>query len=154
MELVERLKERGVGLRVLTGARVAIDTIRPKGKFTFALFAALAEFKCELIRERTKAGMQAAKRCGRHVGRPPKITPERCAHAREQIAGGKDKAEVAALLGVDVATLQRALRSQGLIAGPLSFGHSPARIFSAQGFYFSVIRLSRRQKLHHSGSLS
>lgn len=112
LDLVERLKARGVGLKVLTGAGAAIDTTRPEGKFTFALFAALAEFERELIRERTKAGMVAAKRRGRHVGRPRKLTEERLAHARALIAEDREKAEVAALLGVGVgvATLRRALK--------------------------------------------
>lgn len=111
VELVERLKARDVGLKVLTGAGAAIDTTRPEGKFTFALFAALAEFERELIRERTKAGMAAAKRRGRHVGRPRKLTPDRLAHARSLIGEGRERADVAALLGVGVATLRRALNN-------------------------------------------
>lgn len=111
VELVERLNARGVGLKVLTGAGAAIDTTRPEGKFTFALFAALAEFERELIRERTKAGMAAAKRRGRHVGRPSVLTADRLAHARALIAEGREKADVAALLGVGVSTLRRALKT-------------------------------------------
>ena len=72
--LVEKLKGRGVGLKVLTGEGASIDTTRPEGKLIFAVFAAFAEFERELIRERTMAGMRAAKRRGRHVGRPRKLT--------------------------------------------------------------------------------
>jgi DNA invertase Pin-like site-specific DNA recombinase len=63
--LVEKLKGRGVGLKVLTGEGASIDTTRPEGKLifaVFAVFAAFAEFERELIRERTMAGMRAAKR--------------------------------------------------------------------------------------------
>jgi hypothetical protein len=58
---------------------------------------------------RTVAGMQAAKRRGQHVGRPPKLTPHKVNHARLLIAEGKEtQAGAAALLGVGVATLRRA----------------------------------------------
>ena len=70
VELVERLKAAGVGLKVLTGHGASVDTTTANGRLVFGIFAALAEFERELIRERTRAGMQAAKRCGRHVGRP------------------------------------------------------------------------------------
>ena len=71
--LVETLKVRDVGLRVLTGAGASIDTGTPDGRMFFGLLAVLAEFERELIRERTRAGMKAAKRRGRHVGRPRKL---------------------------------------------------------------------------------
>lgn len=83
--LVEDLRRRGVGLKVLTGQGAAIDTTRPEGKLFFAVFAAMAEFERELILERTRAGMTAAKKRGRHVGRPRKLTPERLDHARTLI---------------------------------------------------------------------
>jgi DNA invertase Pin-like site-specific DNA recombinase len=111
--LVEDLKKREVGLKVLTGAGASIDTTKPEGRLFFAMFAAMAEFERELIRERTKAGMKAAKLRGRHVGRPPKLTPDRLAHAQELIDGGRERADVAALLGVGVATLRRRLKAPG-----------------------------------------
>lgn len=109
--LVENLKKRGIGLKVLTGAGATIDTTKAEGRLFFAMFAALAEFERELIRERTKAGMKAAKKRGRHVGRPRKLTPDRLAHARTLIEGGTERADVAALLDVGVATLRRALKA-------------------------------------------
>lgn len=108
--LVETLKAKGAGLKILTGEGASIDTTRPEGKLIFAVFAAFAEFERELIRERTRAGMKAAKRRGRQVGRPPKLTGERLAHAKALIEGGKEKQEVAVLLGVGQATLRRALK--------------------------------------------
>lgn len=56
VNLVQDLEERGVGLRVLTGQGASIDTSTPSGKLVFGIFAALAEFERELIRERTMAG--------------------------------------------------------------------------------------------------
>ena len=67
---VEDLKERGVGFRVLTGQGAQIDTTTPQGKLVFGMFAALAEFERELIIERTKAGLAAARARGRLGGRP------------------------------------------------------------------------------------
>ena len=71
----------------------------------------MAEFERELIRERIRPSMQAARRRGRHVGRPRRLTPDQLDHARALIASGKGKGTVAALLGVHVATLRRALRA-------------------------------------------
>lgn len=108
---VETLQGRDAGLKVLTGAGASIDTTKPEGRFILGVFAALAEFERELIRERTKAGMAAAKRRGRHVGRPRKLTRHKLDHARQLIADGKEtKAGAAALLGVDAVTLRRALK--------------------------------------------
>jgi DNA invertase Pin-like site-specific DNA recombinase len=125
--LVEKLKGRGVGLKVLTGEGASIDTTRPEGKLIFAVFAAFAEFERELIRERTMAGMRAAKRRGRHVGRPRKLTPHKLDHARQLIEEGKEtKAGVAALLGVDAVTLRRALNGVDDLREPrLANGRKP-----------------------------
>ena len=58
---VEELSARGVGLRVLAGQGAQIDTTTAAGRLVFGIFAALAEFERELIRERTRAGLQAAR---------------------------------------------------------------------------------------------
>jgi DNA invertase Pin-like site-specific DNA recombinase len=108
--LADKLKGMGVGLKVLTGAGASIDTTRPEGKLHFAMLAAFAEFERELNRERTKAGMAAAKRRGRHLGRPRKLTDHKLDRARQLIADGtENRASAAALLGVHVKTLRRAL---------------------------------------------
>jgi DNA invertase Pin-like site-specific DNA recombinase len=53
----------------------------------FGILAVMAEFEREMISERTVAGMKAAKRRGRHIGRPPKLTPHQVAHARQPDGG-------------------------------------------------------------------
>ncbi len=111
--IVDALKARGVGLKVLTGQGAAIDTTRPEGRLIFAVFAAFSEFEGELIRERTKAGMQAARRRGKHVGRPLLLTPEKLHMARRLLAEGKGRTVAARMIGVDPATLRRALNVKG-----------------------------------------
>jgi DNA invertase Pin-like site-specific DNA recombinase len=74
---VETLCEQGIGLQVLTGQGAAIDTTKPEGKLVFGVFAPLAEFERELIVERTKAGLVAARAIGRTGGRPRKMTPSK-----------------------------------------------------------------------------
>ena len=88
-----------------------IDTTSPGGKLFFHMMGALAEFERDLIVERTKAGMQAARKRGQHLGRPRKLDPRQLDHAKELIDQGKSRNEVARLLKVDPATLYRRLRS-------------------------------------------
>ena len=71
---VHDLRTRGVGFKVLTGHGATIDTTSPSGKLVFGIFAALAEFERELIIERTKAGLAAARARGRKGGRPYTMT--------------------------------------------------------------------------------
>jgi len=66
---VQNLEERGIGFKVLSGQGAHIDTTTASGKLVFGIFAALAEFERELIRERTMAGLQAARARGRKGGR-------------------------------------------------------------------------------------
>ena len=69
IQTVEDLTKRKVGFKVLSGQGVNIDTTSPAGKMIFSIFGALAEFERELIRERTMAGLQAARARGRMGGR-------------------------------------------------------------------------------------
>ena len=74
IETIERLRVRGIGFRSLTG--LAIDTTTAQGLLVFHMFSALAEFERSRFRERTRAGLAAAKRQGRTGGRPPKLTED------------------------------------------------------------------------------
>ena len=86
VNLVHELTERGVGLRILTGHGAAIDTTTASGKLVFGIFAALAEFERELIVERTKAGLLAARARGRRGGRPYKMTAAKLRLAQAAMA--------------------------------------------------------------------
>lgn len=110
VSLVEELKGRGVGLKVLTGEGAAVDTTQPQGRMIFGILATLAEFERELIRERTTAGMQAARNRGVRVGRPLKLTEFQRREAASMLDAGKARSDIAALLGVHVGTLRRALK--------------------------------------------
>jgi DNA invertase Pin-like site-specific DNA recombinase len=72
IETVETLEAQGTGFQSLTES---IDTTTSGGKLVFHIFAALAEFERTLIRERTRAGLKAARARGRHGGRPT-VLPE------------------------------------------------------------------------------
>jgi DNA invertase Pin-like site-specific DNA recombinase len=102
---LDRLGQQGVGFQSLTDG---IDTTTNSGKLVFHIMGALAEFERDLIRERTKAGMKAAKKRGKHVGRPKALSPAQVQHMRELLAAGKTQREVAELLGVSANTVGRA----------------------------------------------
>jgi DNA invertase Pin-like site-specific DNA recombinase len=106
LDTVAALGERGIAFRSLHDP---IDTSTPAGKLVFNLFAALAEFDRDLIRERTVAGMQAAIARGRHPGRKPALTGEQLRQARAMIAAGEPKAAVARTLRIGRTTLYRHL---------------------------------------------
>jgi len=94
-------------LRSLTES---IDTSTPGGKLIFHVFGALAEFERDLIRERTQAGLAAARARGRVCGRPTVWTPEKLAAARAMYEEGEhDVATIARVVGVSRATVYRGL---------------------------------------------
>ena len=107
IEFTEGLNERGVQFRSLTEG---IDTTTPAGRFYFHILGALAQMERELNRERTMAGLQAARARGRKGGRRPKLSPKQVAHARKLLEDRDTSIkEVAASLGVNRATIYRAL---------------------------------------------
>ena len=94
---MHELTSRGVGLKVLTGQGAPIDTTTAAGKLVFGIFAALAEFERELIRERTRAGLASARARGRKGGRPYKMTGAKLRLA--MAAMGQPETKVADLCG-------------------------------------------------------
>jgi DNA invertase Pin-like site-specific DNA recombinase len=111
---VHDLTARGIGLKVLTGHGTTIDTTSPSGKLVFGIFAALAEFERELIVERTKAGLAAARARGRNGGRPYKMTAAKLRLA--MAAMGKPETRVGELcheLGITRQTLYRHVDPKG-----------------------------------------
>lgn len=112
--IMDDLNKRKIGLKVLTGHGANIDTTTAAGKMIFGIFAALAEFERELISERTKAGLAAARARGRQGGRKPKMTPAKIKLA--QAALKDPTTQVNALckeLGITRQTLYRHLTPQG-----------------------------------------
>ena len=115
IETVTALGERGVGFRSLTES---IDTTTPGGRLVFHVFAALAEFERDLIRERTQAGLSAARARGRRGGRPPAMSGEQVAVARAMYDSHEHTtAKIAEVLGVSRATLYRHLASTAATKG-------------------------------------
>ena len=104
LEVVGDLEQRGVALRSLTES---IDTSSPAGRLVFHTFGALAEFERDLIRERTKAGLAAARARGRVGGRPTVWTEEKRAQAERMLQEGKPVSTVAAVLGISRSCIYR-----------------------------------------------
>jgi DNA invertase Pin-like site-specific DNA recombinase len=105
--VVTGLADRGIGLCSL---QEAIDTTTPGGKLVFHVFAALAEFERDLIRERTTAGLAAARARGRHGGRPSVMTAHKLQVAHEMYRSGQyTVAAIAKTLGVSRASVYRHL---------------------------------------------
>lgn len=115
IEVVRQLEVDGVGLRSLTEG---IDTTTANGRLIFHLFGALAQFERELMRERTQAGLAAARARGRKGGRPPKLSPEKLRVAKRLLKDPDSTvAEIARTLGVHRSTLHKALGSTRVEAG-------------------------------------
>jgi DNA invertase Pin-like site-specific DNA recombinase len=108
VNVVQELTERDIGLRVLAGQGAQIDTTTPAGRLIFGIFAALAEFERELIRERTVAGLVAARARGRRGGRKFALSKAQVRLAQAAMANRDTSvADLAAELGVKPVTLYR-----------------------------------------------
>lgn len=108
--LVEDLERRGINFRSLTDN---IDTSTPGGRFFFHVMASLAEMERELIVERTKAGLKAARALGRTGGRKRVMTEGKLAAAKKLLDSGFSPKEAAAHLGVSLPTFYRWLPAGG-----------------------------------------
>ncbi len=104
----EKLRERSINFRIMD---LEVDTATPIGEFYYTLVAALARLERRTLTERTRQGVEAARRRGKHIGRPRALTSGQVAHAKAEIeAGRQDVAGMAALLNVNRTTLWRALK--------------------------------------------
>ena len=115
VELVNTLRERGVGLQSLNDP---IDTTTPQGRLSFNLFASLAEFERDLVRERTQAGLSAARARGRNGGRPKGLSAQAeataCAAETLYLERKLSVRQIADRLGISKSTLYAYLRYRGV----------------------------------------
>lgn len=104
VDFVSDLAEKDVQFKSLTDG---IDTTTPTGRFFFHIMASMAQMERELIAERTRAGLNAARQRGRIGGRKRVMTPGKLESARKLLSDGMPARDVAESLGVSVATLYR-----------------------------------------------
>ena len=104
IEVMSALDKKGVNFKSITDQ---IDTSTPSGRFFFHVMGSLAEMERELIIERTKAGLQAAKKNGRVGGRKRKMTDSKLESARKLLESGALPKDVAKDLGISIPTLYR-----------------------------------------------
>ena len=112
--IIQDLQGREIGFKVLTGQGADIDTTTANGRLIFGIFASLAEYERELISERTKAGLNAARARGRMGGRKFKMNATKLHIA--QSAMGKPNTKISELckeLGITRQTLYRHVNPQG-----------------------------------------
>jgi DNA invertase Pin-like site-specific DNA recombinase len=104
IDTVTKLQEKGIGFKSLTES---IDTTTTGGKLVFHIFGALAEFEREIIRERTLAGLQAARARGRHGGPKRKLTDDKVQVAQTLYSTQMPVNEICKTLGISRATFYR-----------------------------------------------
>ena len=103
--LMERIDKAGAGFRSLTES---IDTTTPAGRMMMQMVGAFAEFEREMIRERTRAGLQAARSAGRTGGRPQKLTKQQRLDIADNVfSGRKSGADMARLYNISETTVSR-----------------------------------------------
>lgn len=119
VEKVEKLREDGQGFHSL---QESIDTTSAGGRFQFHVFSALAEFERDLIRERTRAGLEAARARGRNGWRPPALTEREVEMAADMMAQTSEDGqrvysatEIADRFDISRQTLYRYVSPEGCI---------------------------------------
>ena len=114
VNLIDDLRKRDIGFKVLTGHGAQIDTTTANGRLVFGIFASLAEFERELIIERTQAGLNAARARGRSGGRPRKMDVHTLKMAIAAMSDPKSVAsDVAKRLGITTTTLYMYVNGDG-----------------------------------------
>jgi DNA invertase Pin-like site-specific DNA recombinase len=112
ISILQELENRQVGFRCISDG---IDTEIPSGRLLFHVIGAIAEFECSLISERTKAGLQSARRRGKQIGRPLLIDKDQIRLAKQLSESGTiSNADIAARLNVCKTTLWRAMKRDSI----------------------------------------
>ncbi|MGO9061532.1 MAG: recombinase family protein [Candidatus Binataceae bacterium] len=128
LTIMERLSEVKAGFRSLTEA---IDTTIPAGRMMMQMLGAFAEFERAMLRERTRAGLEVARRDGRVGGRRPKLTAQQQAEIIRTVSrGDKTAADAARLFSVHPATISRLL-ARAQASGGLKFGKQRPRHYAS-----------------------
>ena len=109
LTIADDLHTQGVGLRILTGTLTGTYSPTGEGKFFFIMMAAFAELERDMIRERTMAGLAAARAQGRTGGRPTVMSPDLLAAAQARHINGESPTQIAKALGVSRASIYRHL---------------------------------------------
>jgi putative DNA-invertase from lambdoid prophage Rac len=107
MGLVRSLTESGVRVRILN---IGIETGTPNGQLFLTILAGFAQFEREIIRERTRAGLEAARQAGKRLGRSPILTSRQKKHACELKQAGRSLAEIAKIFRVSRSTVWRTVQ--------------------------------------------
>ena len=104
LDIVAKVEEAGAGFRSLAED---IDTTTPAGRLVFHVFASIAQFERERIRERTMEGLASARAKGRVGGRPPALSKDQKAEVRRLKSEGRAVKDIAAMFKVSSATVKR-----------------------------------------------
>jgi DNA invertase Pin-like site-specific DNA recombinase len=118
LEIAEAIRAKEAGL--LSLAEPWADTTSPAGRMVLTVFAGIAEFERELIRQRTDEGRQAARKRGVSFGRPSKLRPDQRELASRLLQEGRSVSEVARTFNVHPATIYRCIEMPGLRPRPRS----------------------------------
>ncbi|SHH80918.1 recombinase family protein [Marivita hallyeonensis] len=105
LDIVHEIETKGAKLKALTDSWA--DTTTPTGKLILTVLGGLAEFERSLIAERTAEGRERARRAGRRLGRPPKLSQFQRNVVLKMRLDGQDNAEIARVLGVSRSTVSR-----------------------------------------------
>lgn len=103
---IEVLRQRGVAFQILS---LHVDTNTPAGELVYTIMAAFAQYERRLLSQRTREGMEAARRRGVHIGRPRKLDERETREAKNALERGDDVNEIAHLHACSVETVLRAI---------------------------------------------
>ncbi|MBK5950883.1 hypothetical protein CH339_11695 [Rhodobium orientis] len=109
---IDKLNKRGIGIHI---ASMSIDTTSPFGRLLYIFISALAEFERDLLSQRTKEGLAAARKRGKRLGRPPILSKRQLRNAARRLANtGESYETVGKRYGVSGWTLSRAITREGV----------------------------------------